>query len=107
MPSPSIHPESDRNLLFGIFALQLNFVSRDALVAGMNSWVLEKQKPLGQILLEQGRLSAEQVQALESLIVQHLKVHGDDLERSLQSTGAKPTVEELLRPIPDEDVQAS
>src|SRR5262249_40041689 len=33
-------PSADRNLLFGILALQLDFVSRDALVAAMNAWVL-------------------------------------------------------------------
>ena len=46
---------SDRNLLFGILALQMEFVSRDALVRAMNAWVLEKAKPLGEILQEQGR----------------------------------------------------
>ncbi len=42
--SPTI---SDRNLLFGILALQVNFLTRDALVKGMNAWVLEKHRPLG------------------------------------------------------------
>ena len=36
---------SDRNLLFGILALQMDFVTRDALVAAMNAWVLDKQSP--------------------------------------------------------------
>ena len=44
----------DRNLLFGILALQMDFITRDALIAAMNAWVLEKAKPLGQILAEQG-----------------------------------------------------
>lgn len=43
----------DRNLLFGILSLQMDFISRDALISAMNAWVLEKSKPLGQILLEQ------------------------------------------------------
>ena len=30
----------DRNLLFGILALQMDFISREALVAAMNAWVL-------------------------------------------------------------------
>jgi hypothetical protein len=37
---------SDRNLLFGILALQMDFISRDALIAAMNAWVLDKAKPL-------------------------------------------------------------
>ncbi len=50
---PDAH--ADRNLLFGILALQLDFISRDALVAAMNAWVLDKAKTLGQILRAQGR----------------------------------------------------
>ena len=38
---------ADRNLLFGIVALQMDFIDRDSLVAAMNAWVLEKTKPLG------------------------------------------------------------
>ena len=38
---------SDRNLLFGILAVQMDFVSRDDLIAAMNAWVLDKVKPLG------------------------------------------------------------
>ena len=44
---------ADRNLLFGILAVQLDFVSRDQLIAAMNAWVLEKSKPIGEILLAQ------------------------------------------------------
>ena len=47
---------ADRNLLFGILALQMDFISRDSLVAAMNAWVLDKARPLGQVLLEQGAL---------------------------------------------------
>lgn len=47
----------DRNLLFGILALQMEFVSRDQLIAAMHAWVLDKQKPLGEILVEQRALA--------------------------------------------------
>ena len=53
MPSPSAaHAGGDRNLLFGILALQLDFIDRDKLVVAMNAWVLEKHRPLGQILCD-------------------------------------------------------
>ena len=38
---------TDRNLLFGILALQMDFISRDALISAINAWALEKYKPLG------------------------------------------------------------
>ena len=37
---------ADRNLLFGVLAVQLDFVSRDELVAAASRWVLDKQRPL-------------------------------------------------------------
>ena len=45
------HPAADRNLLFGILALQMDFIRRDHLIAAMHAWVLDKAKPLGEILL--------------------------------------------------------
>ena len=36
-------PTTDRNLLFGILALQLDFISRDALVRAMYAWVQSPQ----------------------------------------------------------------
>jgi hypothetical protein len=38
------HPHADRNLLFGILALQLDFISRKALIAAMNAWPSTRQK---------------------------------------------------------------
>ncbi len=51
MTAPS--PAADRNLLFGILALQLDFIGRDDLIAAMNAWVLDKNKVLGRVLPEQ------------------------------------------------------
>jgi hypothetical protein len=48
---------AERDLLFGIPALQLDFISRDALIAAMNAWVLDKSRPLGAILIAQRNLS--------------------------------------------------
>jgi hypothetical protein len=36
----------------------MDFVDRDALIAAMHVWVLAKHRPLGDILVEQHRLSA-------------------------------------------------
>src|SRR2546422_1323581 len=92
-------PDADRNLLFGILALQMNFVSRDALVAAMHAWVLDKAKPLGQILREQGYLTGGQLQALDALIVQHLQVHDDNAQRSLHALSTVASVRPLLDPV--------
>ena len=49
---------SDRNLLLGILAVQLDFIGRDQLVDALHAWVLQKARPLDEIfccLLQQGR----------------------------------------------------
>src|SRR6266542_1936645 len=98
---------ADRNLLFGILALQMDFVSRDALVAAMNAWVLAKAKPLGQVLMEQGALAKEEHDLLEALVQKHLARHGNDAERSLAALGPVGGVRDDLRQIADPDVEAS
>jgi len=58
-PLPPASPESaaDRSLLFGILALQNNFISREALLTAFTAWIAEKGRRLGEILCEQGKLT--------------------------------------------------
>jgi serine/threonine-protein kinase len=98
---------ADRNLLFGIVALQMDFIDRDQLVAGMNAWVLEKHKPLGQILSQQGALSDGDMAAIESLVERHLLRHDNDPERSLAALSSIGRVRDDLAELPDPDLQAS
>lgn len=74
---------ADRNLLFGLLALQLDFLTRDQLFDGMNAWVLEKAKPLAQILEEKQVLAAVQRRALEPLVELHVAQHDGDPQKSL------------------------
>jgi serine/threonine-protein kinase len=107
--SPHAHSISaDRNLLFGIIALQMDFISRDQLIAAMHAWVLDKHKPLGQILCEQGALSVEDHEAIESLVRRHLLRHDNDPERSLAALSSiGQRLREDLGHISDPEVQAS
>jgi WD40 repeat protein/tRNA A-37 threonylcarbamoyl transferase component Bud32 len=100
-------PAADRNLLFGILALQMDFVSRDALLAAMHAWVLDKGKPLGQILVEQQALRPEKRALLEALVQAHLEMHGNDPERSLAAVSSIRSIRQDLQQIADPDVQAS
>ncbi|MCI0379249.1 MAG: serine/threonine protein kinase [Gemmataceae bacterium] len=102
MPHPSSHPDSDRNFLFGVLAAQLNFLSRDDFVSSLKNWSPDKNKSLGQYLIEQGRLSAEQVEVLEALLTLHVHAHGDDVDRSLQALREKSTIVWQLTPPIDE-----
>jgi serine/threonine protein kinase len=98
---------TDRNLLFGILALQMDFISRDALVAAMHAWVLDKGKPLGRILQDQGALTGDTHALLEALVQKHLALHGNDAEQSLAAVSSAGPIRADLRQIADPDVQAS
>jgi eukaryotic-like serine/threonine-protein kinase len=97
----------DRNLLFGVLALQMDFVSREQLVAAMNAWVMAKEKPLGQILAEQNALAADRRALLEALVAEHLKLHGNDPEKSLAAVSSVGTIKDALQQIDDPGLQAS
>jgi serine/threonine-protein kinase len=95
---------ADHNLLFGILAVQMDFVSRDALIAAMNAWVLDKVRPLAEILVEQGALGRDRQALLEALVREHLRAHGDDPQKSLSAAGGVPGE---LAHFTDPDLQAS
>src|SRR5262245_44738101 len=102
-----MNPAADRNLLFGILALQMDFIRRDDLIAAMHAWILDKAKPLGQLLTEQGKLAPQARQALDVLVEQHLKLHDNDPQRSLAALATAGTACEALRSLDDPDLQAS
>lgn len=99
---------ADRNLLFGILALQMDFISRDALIVAMNAWVLRKETFLGDLLQEQKALSAERGQLLKALVDEHVRQHGNDPRQSLESlSSASDLRAELKEQISDTDVRHS
>jgi tetratricopeptide (TPR) repeat protein/tRNA A-37 threonylcarbamoyl transferase component Bud32 len=108
MPQPAPTPATaDRNLLFGILAVQMDFVSRDQLIAAMNAWVLDKARPLGHILRDQRALDEDEHALLEALVRKHLHRHGDDPARSLAAVSSVGSVRQDLHQVADPDLQAS
>ena len=97
----------DRNLLFGVLALEMDFINRDALVAAMHAWILDKAKSLSQILVEQGALSATRRALLEPLVQEHIQQHGNDAGKSLAALSSVGSARDELNRIADADVQAS
>jgi serine/threonine-protein kinase len=98
---------ADKNLLFGILALQMDFVGKDALIQGMHAWVLDKARPLGQILVAQGALDPANQALLEPLVDAHIRQHGDDPQQSLVSVSSVGSLCQELAQVADADVQAS
>src|SRR5688500_11231439 len=98
---------ADRNLLFGILALQNNFVSREALLAAFTVWVADKSQEIGQLLLGQKRIDSEQFAILNGLVSQLLKQHGGSPEKCLHALSSVPSARDDLNQLRDSDLQAS
>jgi tRNA A-37 threonylcarbamoyl transferase component Bud32/tetratricopeptide (TPR) repeat protein len=98
---------SDRNLLFGVLALQMDFINRDALVVALNAWVLDKSRPLGEILVAQGAMQIVQRNLLEPLVDAHLAMHSNDVEKSLAAVYLPTPVVREKHSVADAEVQAT
>ena len=99
--------DANHNLLFGIIALQVNFIDRHALVAAFDRWRSEKSRPLGAILVEMGALDADGRQLLDSLVAKHLRLHEGQAEKSLAAVASTDPVHEELKRVPDQDLARS
>jgi hypothetical protein len=95
------------NLLFGLLALQNNFVDRDALLGALNTWLVDKSRHLGRILLERGALDTDTHALLEALARKHLDRHGGDPERSLASLSSLGPLRRDLENLADPELHAS
>jgi serine/threonine protein kinase/tetratricopeptide (TPR) repeat protein len=98
---------ADDNLLFGLLALQNNFIDRDTLVAAFAAWVTDKSRDLGRILLDRGAVDAETHALLAALARKHLQMHGGDLEESLAALSSLGSVREDLERVADPELQTS
>jgi serine/threonine-protein kinase len=100
-------PSADRNLLFGILALQAGLIRQDALISAMSAWTLVKSRPLGDILLEHGAFDRQTHALVEALVKKSLELHGDDVERSLAALSSIDSTRDQLHQLGDPDVNAS
>jgi hypothetical protein len=98
---------ADRDLLFGLLALQNGMIDQAKLVAAFHAWTLNKARPLAEHLVVRGDLDADQRAVVEALVALHIKKHGGDAAMSLAAVPAgRPTRESLAR-IGDPDVEAT
>ena len=79
---------ADRNLLFGLLALQNGLIDQGHLVAAFQAWTLDKGRSLAKHLVDRGNLDLEQRATVEALVGLHLKKHGGDVGSSLAAVRA-------------------
>ena len=96
---------ADRNLLFGLLALQIGLIDQSKLVAAFHAWTLEKARSLADHLVVHGHLDSEQCALLEALVAQHVKKHGE-VDKSLAAIPAGRSTRESLARLGDPDLGA-
>ena len=95
---------SDVNLVFGMIALQCDFITKEQLLAGMQAWIFDKSKSLGDLLVQQNALAADTRQLLDALVRKHLSQHDDDPQRSLAAISSRASAEHDLAGLHDPDI---
>jgi len=98
---------ADQNVLFGMLAVQTGFITQEQLSAGMQAWVLNKSKPLGEVLVDQGVLKRDQLAQIDARVVEHLRKHSDDTEMSLRALDYGRGAKAALRKIGDGEIDAT
>jgi serine/threonine-protein kinase len=72
--------ESERNLLFGILALQNGMIEQPDLIAAFQCWAKEQARSMAQILVDREALTEADRAMLEGLVRRHVEKHGGDAE---------------------------
>ena len=92
---------ADRQLLFGLIALQVGLIDQSQLFAAFQGWARDKARPLADYLTD---LGAEGRVAVEAMVALHVKKHGGDTEQSLVSIHAGRSTRERLAAVGDPDL---
>jgi eukaryotic-like serine/threonine-protein kinase len=98
---------ADRQLLFGLLALQNGLINQPQLLAAFQAWTLDKSRSLADHLEARGDLTGARRALLEGLAAIHLETHGGDPAKSLAAVLAGKSTRESLERIGDEDIGAT
>ncbi len=104
--------DHDRNHLYSLLALKMDFVSRDTLRLAVKAWDADPSRSIGSILLEFGELAPSRAALLDTLVDEHLQVHSSQSSpvtvsfesSSEKSSDLRSTLDQLLgnSPVPAE-----
>jgi PAS domain S-box-containing protein len=96
---------TDRNLLFGVLALQADVLDDDQFIKICTLWTTRKQTALGDLLIELGWITPTDHADVERLVERKLKKHGADPRAVL--VDVRDDVKRSLAALQDDDIQRS
>src|SRR5262249_53500554 len=97
---------AERDLIFGLLALQVGLINQGHLVAAFQAWTLDKVRALADHLISLGHLNDAQRAVVEAMADLHVAKHGD-VERSLAAIPAGRSIRVRLAQLSDPDIGAS
>jgi serine/threonine-protein kinase len=100
-------PAADRDLLFGLLALQIGFVDQERLVTAFRAWTRNKSRAMADHLADGGDFDADDRAAVAALLERHIKKHGGNTEKSLAAIPAARSTYASLSRIGDADVEGT
>jgi serine/threonine protein kinase len=103
----AVPPDTDRNLLFAVLALQADLLTPGQFVEACTLWVSRKDTALADLLAERGWLLPEDRADLERLLERKLKKHGGDARAGLAEVTRDANVRQTLGAVPDAAVRAT
>jgi PAS domain S-box-containing protein len=97
--------DSDRNLLFGVLALQAELVTPTQFVEACTLWTARKDTSLADLLVERGWIDAADKSHIDYLVDRKLRKYGGDGQACLASV--HDDVKRSLAALNDADIQRS
>src|SRR6185437_15773746 len=85
-PDGEVAMDTERNLLFGVVALQNGAVDADGLAETCAAWASEEALPLADLMVDRGLMTVEQRTEVEAAVKHELAAHGGDPRATLAAT---------------------
>src|SRR6476646_8376889 len=97
---------ADRDLLFGLLALQNGLIDEGQLVAAFRAWTRDRGTPLADHLVARGDVDDEQRAAVGAMAALLLKKYRDDVGTGLGTMAVGPSTRARLAELDDLDLTA-
>jgi serine/threonine-protein kinase len=98
--------DTDRNLLFGVLALQADFIDAAQFAEICSAWSTRKDTSLGVLIQERGWITAEDRADVERLLERKLRKHSGDARATLAGA-ADDRVRALIAAVDDPELKHS
>ena len=98
---------ADRNLLFGLLALQNGLIDQDQLVTAFRAWSRDRGRLLADYLVDRGDLDADQRSVVQAMVTLHEKKHGGSTEKSLAAIPAGRSTRDSLAALGDPEIDGT